>query len=467
VITSAKGFFESSKIQKGQGSRDEFRKALLWLHKHHHNTLYDNLWLVPLVGRWNDLWHADVITVLDKNKVYELIKRGMADKYNIGLIAKYLPRIRSKKHVKTERHKNVNVWARGLCKFLKWTEKDYRKFKSSPDHTAHLFQRQMCANIWDQLDFGRIPGKALFNLLSRKGKDKKTALERHNQLERYTTWLSKQPVAKFTGYVYELFLAAKAPAGLTPAQKMTYNKQFDGLIELAKKDEGGIKGNVWCALDTSGSMSSIVTGKISAYDICISLGIYFATLNDGPFHNHVIMFDNTSYSKALSGTFCDKVEQIVSEKVAWGSTNFQSVIDHIVHLRNTRPEIPVEDFPQTLIVVSDMQFGPVGGNAQTNYEAAMSKLTAVGLPKMKIIWWFVTGRGKDFPSKIEDEGVTLIGGFDGSVVTLVLGGETTVVDKETGKVRQMNAYENMCKALAQELLLQLKISDSDIPEKKD
>eukprot|EP01090_Pellita_catalonica_P016168 TRINITY_DN4565_c0_g1_i1.p1 TRINITY_DN4565_c0_g1~~TRINITY_DN4565_c0_g1_i1.p1 ORF type:complete len:217 (-),score=53.00 TRINITY_DN4565_c0_g1_i1:91-741(-) len=207
----------------------------------------------------------------------------------------------------------------------------------------------------------------------------------------------------------------------------------------------------------------IAQKKVSAYDICISLGIYFAELNEGAFHNHVIMFDAKSYSKALTGTFTDKVEQIKREKTAWGCTNFQSVIDHIVELRKTRPQIPVSDFPETLIVVSDMQFNPVGGNTQTNYQAAMAKLAAVGLPKMKIIWWFVTGKA-DVPSTIEDEGVTMIGGFDGAVVTNLLGGQTTVVDKETGKVRQLNAMENMLKALNQEILLQLKVADSECPK---
>eukprot|EP01090_Pellita_catalonica_P016169 TRINITY_DN4565_c0_g1_i2.p1 TRINITY_DN4565_c0_g1~~TRINITY_DN4565_c0_g1_i2.p1 ORF type:complete len:546 (-),score=114.39 TRINITY_DN4565_c0_g1_i2:91-1728(-) len=463
ISRSTKGFFVSETVQKGQGSRDEFRKALTWLSKNKPDTLYANLWLIPLVGCWKDLWHIDTIKVLDHTKVYDLMKRGIADEYNCGLIAKYLPRIRSKKKVTTERHKLLNEFARGFCKYMKWTEKEYRKFKANKEYSAHEFQRQMCAGFWDQIDFNRIPGKALFNLISRKGKDKQNALARHGQEQRYTAWLSKKPVAKFTGYVYELFTACKGKT--SPIEKMTYNKQFDGIIELAKKDEGGIKGNVWCALDTSGSMGTVVIAqkKVSAYDICISLGIYFAELNEGAFHNHVIMFDAKSYSKALTGTFTDKVEQIKREKTAWGCTNFQSVIDHIVELRKTRPQIPVSDFPETLIVVSDMQFNPVGGNTQTNYQAAMAKLAAVGLPKMKIIWWFVTGKA-DVPSTIEDEGVTMIGGFDGAVVTNLLGGQTTVVDKETGKVRQLNAMENMLKALNQEILLQLKVADSECPK---
>jgi len=314
----------------------------------------------------------------------------------------------------------------------------------------------MCGGFWDELNFSRIPGKALFNLVSKKGKDQKTTLERHGQLERYTGWLAKKPTAKFTGHVYELYNAAKA-GSLGLAQSMTYDKQFDGLIELAKKDIGGIKGNVWCALDTSGSMGSVVVGKISALDICVSLGIFFSTLNEGAFKDHVIMFDAKSYSKKFEGTFCEKVKAITAETTAWGSTNFDSVIQHIVDLRKSHPEIPVADFPETLIVVSDMQFNPVGGNSETNYESAMRQLKEVGLPNMRIIWWFVTNRSKDFPSTIKDEGVTMIGGFDGSVVTLILGGETTVVDAKTGKVRQLNAYENMLKALDQESLLQLKV----------
>ena len=39
-----------------------------------------------------------------------------------------------------------------------------------------------------------------------------------------------------------------------------------------------------------------------------------------------------------------------------GSTNFQSVVDEIVRIRKSNPNIPLEDYPSTLLVVSDMQF---------------------------------------------------------------------------------------------------------------
>jgi len=468
VTRKEKGFVETEKIQKGQGSRDEFRKSIKWLATTHPEVLYTNLHLIPVVGSWKDLWHPYLVNVLKHDQVFALVKRGIDDSYNVGLIAKFLPAIKSSGKLSKENPGRIdqNNFAKSLAKYLKWTPTEYRKFKSNPKYSAHQFQRVMCSGEWDKLRFDRIPGKALFNLLNHKGSDGQNTLERHHQIERYTKWLETQPVAKYTGYVYELFKAAKAATGKL-AEQMTFNKQFDGLIQLAQKDDSGISGNVWCALDTSGSMSTAIPGlaSVTAFDMCLSLGIYFATLNKGSFHNSVIMFDQVSYMKQLSGTFCDKIKQLTDEKTAWGTTNFESVINEIVNLRKTRPEIPVSDFPETLIVVSDMQFSPVGGNEKTNYQNAMTKLAAVGLPKMRFVWWYVTG-GKDFPSKVEDEGVTMIGGFDGSIITMILGGETKIVDEKTGVVRNYNAYENMLKALDQEVIKEVKIPSGKGEEEK-
>jgi hypothetical protein len=454
VTRNTKGFLETSEVQRGQGVRDEYRKAIHWLAKFHPNQLYPNLWLMPLAGAWKDLWHEDLLGVLRQEAVFELIQRGLNDEYNSALIAKYLPKIRSKSQVFNPRHKKLNDFALALCAHLGWTQKEYRQFKASG--AAHNFQRLMSEGLWDKINFNAISGKALFQMANHRGKDGKTTIERHNMETRYMDWLATQPTVKFTGYVYELYKSI-APK-MSAAQKFTLDKQFDGLIELAKKGDNGIKENVWCALDTSGSMTTSVAGNVTAFDICVSLGLYFSALNEGSFHNNVIMFDNVSRVLQLKGeSFTDKAAQIKSATTAWGGTNFQSVIDEIVRIRKTNPNIALEHYPTTLLVVSDMQFNPVKGSQETNYKNAMKELAKVGLPKMRIIWWWVTGRKKDFPSTASDEGVTMIGGFDGAIITQIVGGQQTVVDKATGQVRQLNAYENMLKALDQELLQQIKV----------
>lgn len=144
------------------------------------------------------------------------------------LVAKFLPKIRSSSNTKTDRHKRLNAWARGLCKYLGWTEKQYRQFKASPENTAHDFQRKMCSNEWNALEFNKIPGKALFKLVSRE------AIKKHGLEAKYLAWLAKQPVAKFTGYPYELLRSARIAN--SKVQEHTYNGQFKGLIETAKKN---------------------------------------------------------------------------------------------------------------------------------------------------------------------------------------------------------------------------------------
>lgn len=460
VTRKSEGFLNSETVQKGQGARDEFRKSLHWLARTHPKALATNLWLVPLAGRWSDLWHVDVIDVLPRKSVFQLVRRGIQDPYNRPLIAKYLPRLRSPSQTFNDRHRKLNAWAQEFAAFNGWTRAQYRRFKSNPEHRAHQFQRMMCAGLWDQLDFRSISGRALFSLVGHRGRDGKTTLERHGLTERYDAWIMQQPVAKFTGYPYELYQAARK-GRLTRSQILTFGRQFEGLVQRAKEDRGGITENLWCALDTSGSMGAQVVPGVSALDICLGLGLYFSALNEGTFQNHVVMFDSTSRLLQLKGSFCERVRQLHSTTTAWGSTNFQSVIDLICQVRRQKPNIPVSEFPTTLLVVSDMQFNPVGGNTETNYKAAMKKLAAVGLPHIKIVWWWVTGRGGDFPSTINDRGVTMIGGFDGAILELLLGGEQPQQQVQgpngTPAPSQKTPYDQMLTALDQELLRQVSV----------
>lgn len=456
---------ETEKVQKGQGNRDESFKRLLWIAKYHPESFYKNLWLLPIVGSWKDLWTLmamDTQKILDKNKFFDLIKSGIDDDYQIDLIKKFLPRIRSVKKTKTAWSYSTNMLAKELCQYFGWSLKQYRLFKSSG--LAHVFQKDICSKRYSNLDFNKIPGKALF-LMNKNVKGNGSFISRHGLEKKYIAWLEKQPVAKFTGYAYELGkevcrggYSYKMPI----SQKMTIDKQFDGLIELAKKDQGGIKGNVWCALDTSGSMGTKVKGskELTAFDICVSLGVYFSTLNEGAFKNHVIMFDNYSKVKKLSGTFTEKIEQIMRSETAWGSTNFLSVIDEIVRVRKTHRNVPISDFPDTLLVVSDMQFNP-SGTKESNFEEAKRKLRTVFpdefVNNFKVIWWDCIGRvTSNQPSTIDDAGTYVFSGFDGSIITLLLGGENTKVD-DKGNVVKLSMMESIVQTLSQEVLEQINL----------
>ena len=459
MITRKPNGFDT--VQRGQGQKDEFVKSLAWLEVNRPELLRKNLHLVPVVGCWKDLWYDSPSTkyynYVNTDWVYELVAMAMQDENQRQLVAKFLPKIRSAKNTTRPRHERLNAWAKGLCERLMWTERQYRKFKSDPSNKAHNFQRVMCEGRWDDLDFGNIPGRALFNLVNGK------TLSNHGLENAYLKWIEKQPVAKFTGYPYELYEKASVRAN-SKVKTYTYNAQFEQLIKVGRDSipEEVLQKGVLCALDTSGSMECGGYGDGPApIDVCVGLGIYFSKFLQGAFADTVVMFDNESKTLKLKGNFCDRVDQIRNHATAWGSTNFQSVIDEIVRVRRSNPNIPVSDFPEVLLVVSDMQFNPSeswfqDGNPEltkTNYELAKQKLAEVGLPPMSIIWWQVNGRDtSDVPSTMFDPGTTLISGFDGSIVTAILGGQEEVVDKKTGEKRKLTPDEQMDKALDQDVL---------------
>lgn len=462
----------TEKVQRGQGARDEAFKRLLWVAAFHEDEFYRNLWVLPIVGSWKDLWvlmsmamndSMPVSFKLNANKFFEVIAQGIHSNSHVDLVKKYMPRLRSNNKCKTDWAIATNTLAKMFREFVGWTPKEYRQFKSTG--RAHSFQREICAGRFDTINWSLIPGKALLNLVSGK------FLSNHGLTDSYVKWLKSQPAVKFNGYAFEL--GHKLVGRPSLATTITVDKQFESLLATGNADGGAINGNVLCALDTSSSMTCPVTSNgVTAYDVCVSLGIYFSSLNKGAFYNTVAMFDNVSrLLKLQDGTFSEKLNQIRSASTAWGGTNFQSLIDLIVETRRKNPNIPLEDYPTTLLVVSDMQFNPSNSYSygkygvaqeQTNYEAAMSKLRTVFpeefVENFKIVWWFCSAQTRpngrkldDVPSTIDNKGTFVVSGFDGAIISALLG--DAGITNEAGEKEQPSMEDLANAALSQEVLL--------------
>ena len=453
-------------VNKGQGSRDEAFKRLLWYLYSAPEVFYDNLDLLTYVGSFRDLWDiaylADENGIhLDEERLFAVYTIGLQDEARRDLAIKYLPQIVSTNKVKSKRAATRNRLAKRFASYLGLSFQEYRKLKTSGH--AHRWQQAISAKDFNSINFNRIPGRALSKLVGSR-------FLKNQRLEAdYDAWLQTQPVAKFTGYAYELGDAIKTAR--KSYQQMTINKQFEGLVDLARQD-GGLE-NTWVALDTSGSMGKKTAGgATTALNVTKSLGIYFAALNEGAFKDQVVMFSERSTLASLTGDFITKYNQIPSN--AMGNTNFQSVIDLLAKTRRENPSIPLEDYPTTILVVSDMQFDPTetrydayfgrvnrnvltASNINTNHAAMMQKLKGVFpqsyINKLKIVWWNVTDRNSaknTFHSTNADGGTYYVSGFDGAVISTILGGEEVVDDY--GNVRQPTAEERVEAALSQPVL---------------
>ena len=441
----------TEKVQIGQGVRDEAFKRLLWISTYHPDVFYKNIWVLPLVGSWKDLWtllyydKALGVNSLKKDIIFEVINHGLACSAHVELIKKFMPRIKSNGKCKTIWTQITNQLAKDFANYNKMSYEDYNHIKTSG--TAHDFQKIICEKRYKDIIWDRIPGRAL-NLLVSGG-----FIKKHNLEKMFMDWILANPTAKFTGYVYEL--GKKVIDGIRSNapmyKKIVWDRQFDELIRKAQ-DGGKIKSNVWCAIDTSGSMAEEVVKNITAYDICISLGVFFSTLNQGAFHNQVIMFSDESRAKELRGSFGDKIRQIVTSETAWGSTNFMSIVEEIARIRKNNPNIPLKDYPTTILVVSDMQFNPSSRCKSTNYEDAKNVLKEVfphdWVDDLKFIWWDCTSRRTDFPATLNDNGCYFLSGFDGSIISMICGEDA----KEKDESKSLSMEDIINKALNQEIL---------------
>ena len=465
---------ETEKVQNGQGARDESFKRLLWIAVEHPEAFYNNIWALPLVGSWKDLWTLMFYDIKENTKcinqkaMFEIIAQGLLCDTHVDLIKKYMPRIKSQSKCKTDWTKITNDLAKAFAEQMGISYKEYNKMKASGK--AHDFQKLICSRNYKELNWNHIPGRALNLLVSSK------FLSNHDLKDTYTEWILTQPVAKFTGYVFELakrlreargsrYGYARGRGANIPIElKHTLDAQFKGLVEKAR-DGGKITENVWCCLDTSGSMNQAVNGLRDIYcsDIASSLALFFADLNTGPFHNKVIMFDNVSRPHDMVGeSFCDRIMNLPS--VGCGGTNFQSAVDEIIKIRQQHPEIPLEDYCTTILVVSDMEFNPSNRwygsprNQETNFEYSKNALKTVFpeefVDNMKFIWWDCAARHgvNHFEGNSITPGCHFISGFAPSIINMLLGEETKVVDERTGEVRQLTAEELVVKALNQEIL---------------
>lgn len=432
---------ETSKVQKGAGLRHEAFMRMLWLAVNHSDVFYKNLPLFITIGSWKDIiqlmsydlqYHGWDNKVLDFNKMSDFILAGLENPNTCNLVKKFLPTIKAKSKCKTLESQADTIIGKFLTHKLfdggefspKLHSKNYhlyRKLKSSG--TAHEWQ-QMISRSQFNIDFSKVHGRALALLVSGN------YLKNHNLEKDYENWIKKQPVAKFTGFVYELFKGLNLNSPLY--KKYTIDKQFENLIQTAKEGSS-TESSFIVARDTSGSMSSNVKGlNISSNDVAKSIALYFSYLLKGKFANSYIEFDRKTELKYWEGDSpTDKYLRNTS--CAYGNTNFLSIATLFIEIYK---HTPIEKFPTGLIAISDGEFDSYGKDkCKTTFQLFKDRLLKAGFPKdyvdnFKIVLWDIPNAFYSFDEirpKFESYADTpnffYMGGFDPAGITFLLGGE--------------------------------------------
>ena len=403
-LVALKTLFYVRDVREGQGERQTFRTIIRWLAVNYTDVLLKNLENVALFGRWDDLYVL-VGTPAEK-AAFDLIAKQLskdaidaANGQPISLLAKWL------KSVNTSSNESRQLGYK-TAKALGVTPKRYRQALSALRSHIDVLETKLSAGKFTEIDYEKVPSKA--SLLYRKAFNKRDG-------ERYRSYLSavEKGEAKINAgalFPYEIIRPIETgherDATALKTLDLQWKSQPDWLADNPHK------GLVVC--DTSGSM----TGEPIL--VSVSLAIYFAERNTGPFQNSFITFSNRPSLQFITGqTIAEKVHSL--DRSGWSmNTNLQAVFDLVLSTA-VNQHIGQTDMPNVIYIISDMQFDVAcNGNQMTNFEAIKAKYRAAGYEMPKLVFWNVNATKGDFPVTVNDQGVCLVSGCSPSILKSVL-----------------------------------------------
>lgn len=378
-------------VRGGAGERKIFRDILADLVKTDLDRARALVARVPELGRWDDL--LVLIGTPLEQEAFDMI--GEALNAGNGLCAKWMPR-KGEEAVKLRTH-------------LGWSPKFYRKRLVE---LTKVVETQMCAKQWDEINFNHVPSLASSRY--------KKAFARHTV--KYKEWAAKlvstDPKVKAevkvnAGAVYPYDVIKGIGYGYSPENENHVIAQWEALPNYVGD------ASILPLVDVSGSMTSRVgtNANLSHLDVAVSLGLYLADKNKGKFKDTFLTFSGKPQLVHLKGNVVQKVKQMSTS--AWEmNTNLHAAIQKVLDVA-VQGNVPAEEMPQMLLILSDMQFDACVRYDDSAMQMIARKYSEAGYTMPAIVFWNLNARD-NAPAKHNEQGVALVSGFSPAIVKSVL-----------------------------------------------
>jgi len=403
-----KALFYLRDTRGGQGERQLFRTIFKWLHDREPGVVEKLDPLVPEYGRWDDfLVTPNTISVIADQLKKD--KDNMVARKPVSLLAKWLPSENASSQATRKR-------ARKIMKLLGYTPRQYRLVVSELRKYIRLLEQQMSQKQWDNIDFEKIPSQA--------HKKHIKAFKRHAEA-RYEKYLEsvnrgEKKINTATLYTYQVYDLVKND--WDDVQDQAANAMWNNLPDYTSG------ANALVVADVSGSMEGTYWGgnkrTIEPISVSVSLALYFAERNKGPFNGYFMTFSENPQLHRVNGqTLREKLESI--EDADWGmNTDIQKAFDAILKAA-VDSGAKAEEVPKVVYIISDMEFDEgTSGNRETNFEEAKRKFQEVGYELPHLVFWNVDARQTQAPATKYDNNVTLISGLSQSTFQYAVAGKT-------------------------------------------
>ncbi len=410
--------FFARDIRGGLGERRVFRIIFNWIAVNEPASVQKNIAYVAEYGRYDDLL-ALMGTPCEKEMLAFLKQRFEADmlalekEQAVSLLAKWLPSVNAS-------NKQTVKYAKRIAKAFGLTDAEYRKRVAALRAKIRIIENNLREKDYT-FDYAKQPSRAMY-------KYKKAFLR--NDLDRYKAFINK-----VTGGEEVLHADNVAPYELVePYLRSGWGSNGKSFMKAVSAEEKQILNATWASMpDFGGNENAIAvidtSGSMYSYDkpmpasVALSLGLYFAEHNKGAFKGHFIEFSEHPQLIEIKGkTFADKLRYVASFcEIA--NTNLEAVFDSVLKAA-VENNVPQEELPAKLIIISDMEFDACVNNASAvNFKNAEKKYAECGYKLPQIVFWNVASRNRQQPVKQNEQGVDLISGATPRIFSMVAGGQ--------------------------------------------
>ena len=398
-----KVLFWARDIRQGTGERRTFRTVCQHLAGSHTEVMSRLIPLIPEYGRWDDL----LLFISPNNEIApcEFVALSVitsALRSGDALCAKWMPREKSSK----------GAIARKIRKYMGLSPKAYRKLLSG---LTQVVENQMCSGDWDGIEYGHVPSQAM--------RIYKGAFKRHSE-ERWASYeeglaAGTEKVNAGAIYPHEIigsYISEYQQAAIPPVSEAQWNALPNWLMNNPYR--------ILPVVDTSGSMYGGygMETSVKPIQVSVSLGLYVAERNNGPFKNCFVTFSEKPTMQIVRGdTLSERVYSISSAK--WGmSTNLNGTFDVILsHAKRNR--VMQSDMPNVILILSDMEFNQGVDPNSTSMEHVRHAYSAAGYEVPKIVFWNLNARTGNVPVTFREDGTALVSGFSPSIMKSLLAGK--------------------------------------------
>ena len=301
--------------------------------------------------------------------------------------------------------------AKELRELFGMSPKFYRK---SLVRLTNVVETQMCAKAWDEINFSHVPSVAAARYKKAFLRNAPVAYKGYvEKLAKGDTSVKINASAIFPHDVLREVLVRASVADVDGTRLKAVTAQWDALPNYVGDNA------VLALVDVSASMSCPVGGQtgLTCHQVALSLGLYVADKNHGPFKDTFLNFSSNPALLHLKGNIVDRLRAMNSSN--WGmSTDVIAAFKKILSVAKQH-KVADADMPKTLLIMSDMQFDGCAKYDRSAMETVEAEFAAAGYTAPNVVFWNLNA-SSNTPVKSDKSGAALVSGFSPAILTAVL-----------------------------------------------